>query len=225
MVAGNRHGARSSRFENPSGFPEGKPGQGLVWNPYEESHDVVPTLSVPVGVVVVAVLVTALTDVREFKIRNLVTLPLLVTGLIYHGLVGGWSGVGSSLLGVLFGFGVLIALYVMGGIGGGDVKLFAAVGAWLCMPLMFYVFIATALAAGVYALAVVLLYGSLGETWLNLQILGRRLWAIGRYLGADDEVETLVKRADRRRRLIPFAAMIAVGTLATFLWVWFHGAP
>jgi prepilin peptidase CpaA len=186
---------------------------------------VASTLFLPVGVVIAAVLVTTVTDVREFKIRNLVTLPLLVSGLLYHGLVGGWAGLGSSFLGAVFGFGVLIALYIMGGIGGGDVKLFAAVGAWLCMPLTFYVFIATALAAGVYALAVILLYGTLGETWLNLQILGRRLWAIGRYLGFDDEVETVVRRADRRRRIIPFAAMIAVGTLVTFAWVWFHGVP
>jgi prepilin peptidase CpaA len=176
-------------------------------------------------VVIAAALVTAVTDVREFKIRNLVTLPLLASGLLYHGLVGGWPGLASSFLGALFGFAVLIALYVLGGMGGGDVKLFAAVGAWLCLPLTFYVFIATALAAGAYALAVILLYRSLGETWLNLQILGRRLWSIGRYLGFDDEVENVVKRPDRRGRLIPFAAMIAVGTLATFLWAWFHGVP
>jgi hypothetical protein len=32
-------------------------------------------------------------------------------------------------------------------------------------------------------------------------------------------VETEVKRPDRRRRLIPFSAMIALGLLATVLWL------
>jgi hypothetical protein len=56
---------------------------------------VAPTLSVPVAGVV-AVPITAVTDVREFRIRDLVTLPLLVSGLTYHGPVGGWPGKRSA---------------------------------------------------------------------------------------------------------------------------------
>jgi hypothetical protein len=53
---------------------------------------VAPALSVPVAVVLVAVLIMAVADVREFRIRNLVTLPRLVSGLLSHGPVGGWPG-------------------------------------------------------------------------------------------------------------------------------------
>jgi prepilin peptidase CpaA len=184
-----------------------------------------PALTLPLGVVLAAVLVTAATDLWQFKVRNLVTLPLLAAGILYHALVGGSAGFAYSALGALSGFAVLISLYILGGMGGGDVKLFAAIGAWLGLPLILYVFIASSLAAGAYALAIILLYRTHGATWTNLRILWHRLVTFGRYLGCDDEMETAVARADRRGRLIPFAAMIALGTLATLVWISLWGAP
>jgi prepilin peptidase CpaA len=175
--------------------------------------------------VLAAVLITAVTDLWRFKVHNVVTLPLLASGLIYHAAVGGWSGLGISAWGAVFAFGALFVLYVVGGMGGGDVKLFAGVGAWLGLPLTFQVLLATSLAAGVYALALILLFRTHGETWANLQILWLRFRAIGRYLGAEEKVEAAVGRTDARRRLIPFAAMIAIGTIATLLWIWLRGSP
>jgi prepilin peptidase CpaA len=109
--------------------------------------------------------------------------------------------------------------------GGGDVKMFAGVGAWLGMPLTVNVFLTTSLAAGVYALAVILLYRTHREIWVNLQVLWLRIRAISRFLGSDNQVEVAVSRADSRKRLIPFAAMIAIGTVVTLLWVWLRGSP
>jgi prepilin peptidase CpaA len=166
-------------------------------------------------VVLSAVLVAAATDIWKFKVYNALTLPLLLSGLIYHG----WRlELANSILGVLFGFAALILLYIIGGMGGGDVKLMAAIGAWLGMPLTFYVFIASSLAAGAYALGLVIWNGRLGETMVNLHIMWLRLASVGRYLAADDQVEREVRRSDRRSRIIPFAAMVAVGLIMTILW-------
>jgi prepilin peptidase CpaA len=178
------------------------------------------TTALPVIVVLAAVLIAAVTDIWKFKVYNALTLPLLAAGLIYHGLRYELAG---SLGGVLFGFAALVPLYVLGGMGGGDVKLMAAIGAWLGMPLTFFVFIASSLAAGLYALGLVVVTGRLGETVVNLQIIWLRLASVGRYLGGDDQVELEVRRSDRRKRIIPFAAMIAVGLVATLLWL--RGAP
>jgi hypothetical protein len=52
----------------------------------------------------------------------------------------------------------------------------------------------------------------------NLHVLWMRLMSIGRYLGADDQIEREIRRGDRRRRIIPFAAMVLVGILGTLLW-------
>jgi prepilin peptidase CpaA len=170
---------------------------------------------VPIVIALTASLIAAITDVWKFKVYNMLTLPLLVAGVLYHAMR---ADLGNSLLGVLFGFGSLIALHIIGGMGAGDVKLMAALGAWLGMPLTFYVFIASSLAAGVYAVILMVVTGKVGETIQNLHILWMRLMSIGRYLGADDQVEKEVRRADRRRRIIPFAAMVLVGILGTLLW-------
>jgi prepilin peptidase CpaA len=176
--------------------------------------------AVPVAVVLTAALVAVVTDVWKFKVYNALTLPLLATGLIYHGF---HSQLADSLFGVLFGFAALVPLYIIGGMGAGDVKLMAAVGAWLGMPLTFYVLIASSLAAGIYAIVLVFATGKVGETIVNLHIFWLRLTSIGQYLASEDRVEAEVQRSDRRRRIIPFAAMVAVGIVATL--VWFRNNP
>lgn len=175
---------------------------------------------IPIVVVVLASVIAAITDVWKFKVYNILTMPLLVTGLIYHSVHGGVAGLTASLLGVLFGFGILVAFYVMGGVGAGDVKLMAAVGAWLGMPYTYYVFTASALAAGIYAVGLMLYYGTVSETLMNLMILWHRVTALSKHLRPDDRIESEVTRADRRRRLIPFGAMMAVGIFATLAWNW-----
>ena len=182
-------------------------------------------LSLPVTIVLVASLAAAVTDVWKFKVHNLLTLPLLLSGLAYHGLAGGAPGLAGGVLGALFGFGILIAFYAMGGVGAGDVKLMAAVGAWLGMPLTLYVFLASALAAGCYAVVLIVACGRIRETWLNLLIVWHRLAALGRHLGAEERAEAQVNQADRRRRVIPFAAMIALGLVALLVAAWAAGAP
>jgi prepilin peptidase CpaA len=191
----------------------------------QEVYTVAAALQVPIAVMLIAGLIAAITDVWKFKVHNVLTLPLLASGLLYHGVMGGTSGLVASLMGFLFGFGVLMVLYILGGMGAGDVKFMAALGAWLGMPLTFYIFIASSLAAGVYAVALVLLYGKVRETWLNLRLAGYRLMILGRHLGSDDALVTEVTRTDRRQRLIPFTAMIALGLLVTVLLGWMATAP
>ena len=171
--------------------------------------------AVPVIIVLTAVLIAAATDIWKFKVYNALTLPLLAAGLLYHGFR---HDLADSLLGVMFGFAALVPLYIVGGMGAGDVKLMAAVRDWLGIPLTFYVFIASSLAAGVYAVGLVVWTGRVGETVVNLHIMWLRLASVGRYLGADDQVELEVRRSDRRKRIIPFAAMVAIGLVATLIW-------
>jgi prepilin peptidase CpaA len=168
-------------------------------------------LPLPVVVVMVAALGLAFVDVCKYKIYNVFTYPLLLGGLLYHGMVGGSPEFADSLLGALLGFGLLLPLYALGGMGGGDVKLMAAIGAWLGLPLTFAVFLASSLVAGFYAVILVLAYGRVRETWCNLQVAWLRARAITRHLGADDRIEAQVQAPDRGRRIIPFAAMVALG--------------
>jgi len=185
---------------------------------------VVGSLPTPVAVVLIAAVALAFIDVCKYKIYNAFTYPLLLAGLAYHGWAEGFPGLGGSLLGTLLGFFILLPFYVLGGMGGGDVKLMAAIGAWLGLPLTFAVFLASSLAAGLYALILIVAYGRVREVWLNLQIAWLRVRALGQCLGSD-QIEVEVKQPDRGRRVIPFAAMVALGLVGLLAWCHFWGSP
>ncbi len=179
---------------------------------------------IPPAVVLTAALVAAVTDVWKFRVYNALTLPLLASGVLFHALTGvGWGGLTQSVIGMLAGLGVLFMPYWLGGYGGGDVKLMAGLGAWLGPEKVLYVFVASALAGGVYALFLVVRHGQLGETWTRLKVVWYRLAAVGRHLGADDGVAIEAGGRVDRRRVIPFAAMMCVGVVATLLWLWYTG--
>jgi len=167
---------------------------------------------------VVAAVIAAVMDVWKFKVYNALTVPLLLSGLAYHVVEGGMQGFLGSLTGAMFGFAVLIFIYAMGGMGAGDVKLMAAVGAWLGMPLTFYVFVISALASGAYAVGLILVSGSVRETWIDLQVVLFRIMAFGHHLGVDGRLEAEMNCADRHHRLVPFGAMVAVGLAAVLMW-------
>jgi prepilin peptidase CpaA len=169
---------------------------------------------IPASIVLFASMTAAVMDLWKFKVYNVFTVPLLLTGLAYHAASDGVHGLQESLTGVLFGFALLIVVYAMGGMGAGDVKLMAAVGAWLGMPLTLHVFAVSALASGAYAVVMTLLSGRVRETWIDLQVVLCRLMAFGQYMGADTRLEAEMKRPDRRSRLVPFGAMVALGLVA-----------
>jgi prepilin peptidase CpaA len=167
----------------------------------------------PYSVVLVAVLIAAASDIRAFKIYNALTLPLLASGLLYHGIVGGASALAASALGALLGLGLLFLVFLMGGMGGGDVKLMAGIGAWLGAPATIVVLAIASIAAGICALAMMVMYGRSRETWLNLKIVWHRISSVGRHLAAEDKVENVLERTEHRGRVIPFGAMVALGVV------------
>ncbi|NQX49093.1 prepilin peptidase [Paenibacillus tritici] len=70
------------------------------------------------------------TDIRWMRIPNWITLPALLGGLILQTIIKGWPGLLFSLCGGAAGFLLLLIMYFIGAVGAGDVKLFAAIGAW-----------------------------------------------------------------------------------------------
>lgn len=70
-------------------------------------------------------------DLRRRHIANWINVAGIAAGLIYHTAVGGVPGFGRSAGGAIVGFLVFFLLFLMGGMGGGDIKLSAAFGALL----------------------------------------------------------------------------------------------
>jgi prepilin peptidase CpaA len=107
------------------------------------------TWELALGVVVVS---AAVTDLTRGLIHNWVTLPGILLGLVLGGVNGGLPGLGWSALGLLVGGGIMLLPYLLGAMGGGDVKLLAAVGALGGPVFTFKTLIYSCLAGGVLAL-------------------------------------------------------------------------
>jgi len=93
-------------------------------------------------------------DIGKRIIPNRLTVLAALAGIGYQGIVHGPAGLLWSLSGAATGFGVLLVLYVLKGIGAGDVKLFGALGAWVGPGMI--------LQTAMYA---VLLAGAVGLVW------------------------------------------------------------
>ncbi|XID93071.1 prepilin peptidase [Paenibacillaceae bacterium WGS1546] len=70
------------------------------------------------------------TDLGRMRIPNGLTFGFAAGGLAYHAVYSGIDGIGWAIAGLLSGFVPLFVMNRLGGIGGGDVKWFAAFGAW-----------------------------------------------------------------------------------------------
>ena len=73
----------------------------------------------------------ALSDLHTRRVSNRTNLLILGSGLAAQLSVAGTPGLATGLLGVLLGLGILIVPFSKRWVGGGDVKLLAASGAWL----------------------------------------------------------------------------------------------
>ena len=76
--------------------------------------------------------IACVTDVRWRRIPNVLVLALALTGFAFSVWLEPWlGGLARAMSGLALGFGIWIVFYIIGAIGAGDVKLFAAAGAWL----------------------------------------------------------------------------------------------
>lgn len=108
------------------------------------------------AVLLIVVAICVVTDLKSRKIYNKVIFPTLVFAFALHAAVDGWSGTLYALLGLAVGFSILLIPYLMGGMGAGDVKLLAVVGAIKGAGFVWNASIYMALFGAVMALGVLL---------------------------------------------------------------------
>ncbi|GEN45081.1 A24 family peptidase [Alkalibacillus haloalkaliphilus] len=100
--------------------------------------------------------ITLITDILSRKILNIITFPAMLLGIGYHTYINGLEGLTFSLIGLLVGFTILLIPFLLGGIGAGDVKLMAAIGALMGAQFVFYAFLLTALIGGIISIFLML---------------------------------------------------------------------
>lgn len=159
---------------------------------------------------VIVLAIATFTDVRSCRIPNWLVLPFLVGGVAVSGWAHGWHGVEQSLLGIVLGTAVLGVFCWMGGMGMGDLKLCAAVGAWIGPAQLLFALVVTGIVGGIMAIAWAIVGGFFGEL---LRGTGDLLFGL-RKRGLRPHPELVLSNPLTRK--MPYAPAIAIGTLISF---------
>lgn len=151
----------------------------------------------------VVLIVAAATDIRTGKVYNWLTYPAILVGLVYW-LIAGWLGspvgIVDALVGLAAGLIPFAIIFALGGLGGGDVKLMAAVGA---VSASWHVVLGAAfyglLLAAAYAIVLMIRKGLVKRTL-------RRIFGAALLASAKVKAEL-----DENTPRVPLAAAVAVG--------------
>ena len=179
------------------------------------------TVSVPLLVTTGVGVMAGLVDFARFRIPNAITFPFLISGFVYHVATGGLEGLRISGGGCLACFAVVLILYLMGAMGAGDVKFTAGIGAWLGAHTALAVFFVAAMGTALYSVAILIWQGGLAQAMVSTNFVLYQLYrfkVVARHLVGVPSIEAIANAQDRRKRLVPFAAMLAVGILAVVTW-------
>ena len=146
------------------------------------------------------------TDFRSRRIPNWLTGPSALVGLTLHLVLGGWRDAAAAGLAGLLAGGLFLLFFLAGGMGGGDVKLIAAVCCLAGLSQTSTILIATALVGGVFAIVMALASRQMRQTISNV----RSLITHHRHEGLNPHPALNVKNAARLR--LPYGIVIAAGT-------------
>jgi len=109
-------------------------------------------------------------DVRERRIPNALTVSAFVLAIVLR-VPAGPGAIGAGLLGASICFGLALVLFLLGGLGGGDVKMLTAAGALLGPGRLGTALLVMALVGGVMGVAQILKHRRFSETMANLHTI------------------------------------------------------
>ena len=168
-----------------------------------------------VWAVSITLVVAAIIDGLKLKVPNWLTFPMIISGWIYSAAFSpfaGWEGLLYSVVGTVVGLALLLPAYAIGGMGAGDVKLLAGIGAWVWGTATLYAFAISAIAGGVIAVLMVVVR----KSWFKHQ---SQFWVICNEILTVKDPEKLAAIAAERKpsmMLLPYGIPIAIGSIAYF---------
>ena len=120
-----------------------------------------------------------ITDLQSRRIPNWLTFGAAAAAFAFHFSNAGQAGAQQAAMGWVTGLFLFMPLFLLGGMGAGDVKLLAAFGAWLGPTAAFWMALYASMAGGVLAVVVGLRHKYLGTALKNLRLLANFWWLVG----------------------------------------------
>jgi prepilin peptidase CpaA len=156
------------------------------------------------------------TDIASRRILNAFTYPAILSGLLLNLMVG-WAPLASAAGACLLSVFIYYPICRAGGMGLGDLKLMAAIGALMGLDFWFKAQVASALVGGVAALALAAYHGTL------MRALQGALTVMGGIFGAIFMRKPLRMPRSALGQAIPYGVAIAIGTIGIWIryrWPW-----
>ena len=119
------------------------------------------------------------TDLHSRRIPNWLTFGASAGALGFHYLTAGQDGVVHAMGGWVIGLVLFMPMFLLGGMGAGDVKLLAALGAWLGPGYATLLAMYSSLAGGLIAVPMAMRHNYLGTAFKNIGSLARFWWYCG----------------------------------------------
>lgn len=153
--------------------------------------------------------IAAVTDLARARIPNILTVPALGAAIAYHAFTSGLPGALGALSGAAMGLALLVWMFWLGAMGGGDVKLLAALGAWLGPRQVIDVALLSILLGGGLAIVLLAFKGTLLDFAHRMKEFLYSLLV--------RELERMPPKIDRKHKM-PFGLAIAGAVVWQTIW-------
>jgi prepilin peptidase CpaA len=155
--------------------------------------------------------IAAVIDARFRRIPNWLTITMLLSGLAQSFTSLHLARPSMAVLGIAAGFAIMLGQFVLGGLGGGDVKLMMGVGAWLGPVPLLAVFAAASVVGMIIVLSQAAWQGRLIKLLDNCCVVLVNLVHL-KHVGVEHAIETgkLCRSVDKP---LPYAVPVLLATL------------
>jgi len=162
--------------------------------------------------------VACVVDLRERRIPNWLNLLMLVSGLANAAVWGAPVALQAALIGVVVGFSLVFVQFALGAVGGGDVKMLAAVGAWVGPWATFEVFVVASVVGLVIVLTQAISTGRLQKLVSNSTVLVLN-FASYQHLGREHVTQTgqSMRSVDKP---LPYAVSVTIAVAVCLALRW-----
>lgn len=168
----------------------------------------------PTKVVCLLLIWAAWIDGKQLRVPNWLTFPMVLSGLIYNSWANGWEGLSFGGYGMVVGLLTLMPLYAVGGMGAGDVKLMAGMGAWLGPQVTWDAFCVSVVVGALMAVVMVWKTGKFNHHYGNFLMI----WNEWTTIRNPRKLSEIAAERKPRMHLLPYGIPICIGSIAYFIY-------